>query len=302
MPTTTIIQPLVQSFLDYLKFEKRYSYHTVIAYQQDLQQFFTYLNDQFPSTDISSITHHFIRSWLASLKEKGITSKSINRKLSSLKSFFKHQLRVGIITTSPMTLVVAPKIGKQLPVFVQEKDMANMFRYLPFPDTWKGTTDRLLLQVFYDTGMRSAELVALKETQLDFSKQLIKVLGKGNKERVIPINDKLVSALQSYCTAKKTQLLQANNKYVFVLENGKQLYPKYVYLAVHHYLSLVTTINKKSPHILRHTFATHLTHHGAAINAIKELLGHGSLASTQMYTHNNIEQLKEAYQKAHPKA
>jgi integrase/recombinase XerC len=293
--------PPLQSFLDYLRFEKRYSQHTLIAYQNDLEQFFAYLHQQFQSPALSEITHGYIRSWLANLKEEQITAKSINRKISTLKSFFKHQLRTGVVTVTPMSSVVSPKISKRLPEFVSEADIKTMFAYLPFPDNWRGVTDRLLLQLFYETGMRLSELVNLKESQLDFSKKVIKVLGKGNKERVVPVNALLIDAMKAYQQAKKREVETPDLIYFFVLENGKKLYPKYVYLAVNQYLSQVTTLNKKSPHILRHTFATHLTNKGADLNAVKELLGHSSLAATQIYTHNTIEKLKEAHKKAHPK-
>lgn len=295
-------QPPIQSFLDYLRFEKRYSQHTLIAYENDLKQFFTYLQSQFQSPALAEITHGYIRSWLAEIKGDQITAKSINRKISTLKSFFKHLLRSGIVNITPMSSVVSPKISKRLPEFVSETDIKSMFDYLPFPDDWRGKTDRLLLQLFYETGMRLSELVNLKESQLDFSKKVIKVLGKGNKERVVPVNTLLIQALKAYQQAKKQEIEKPDQVYLFVLENGKKLYPKYVYLSVNQYLSQVTTLNKKSPHILRHTFATHLTNNGADLNAVKELLGHSSLAATQIYTHNTIEKLKEAHKKAHPKA
>jgi integrase/recombinase XerC len=297
-----LYKPYLQSFIDYLRFEKRYSQHTIISYKNDLEQFFSYLSVQYPDTDINDIATTFIRSWLASLKAGKMTAKSVNRKISSLKSFFKYHIRIGKITTSPMWSVITPKISRRLPEFVKEADMKEMFDYLPFPDDWKGCTDRLLLMLFYQTGMRLSELVNLKENQVDFSKQVIKILGKGNKERVVPVSQVLIRELKDYQQAKRKGIEKFDGVYLFVLENGKKLYPKYVYLIVKKYLSKVTTLNKKSPHILRHTFATHLTNNGADLNAVKELLGHSSLASTQVYTHNNIEKLKEAHKKAHPKA
>ncbi len=296
------VQPHVQSFLDYLRYEKRYSQHTIISYQNDLEQFFSYLNNQYQGTTITGIMPAFIRSWLAEMKNEAMTAKSLNRKISTLKSFFKYHIRIGTITASPMWSVVTPKISKRLPEFVKESDMKDIFQYLQFPDNWKGKTDRLLLMLFYQTGMRLSELVNLKEVQVDFSKQVIKVLGKGNKERVVPVSAELIGQFKEYRQAKRKEIENVDAVYFFVLENGKKLYPKYVYLGVKKYLSEVTTLNKKSPHILRHTFATHLTNNGASLNAVKELLGHSSLASTQVYTHNNIEKLKEAHKKAHPKA
>ena len=295
-------QSPLQSFLNYLKFEKRYSQHTIVSYQNDLEQFFAYITSQYQATSLIDIATTYIRSWMAEMKGNKITAKTINRKASSLKSFFKYHLKTGSITATPMWSVITPKISKRLPEFVKEEDMQNMFRYLPFPDDWKGRTDRLLLMLFYQTGMRLSEQVNLKERQVDFSKMVIKVLGKGNKERVIPVGGELVSALKAYQQAKRKEIENFDETYFFVLENGKKLYAKYVYLIVKKYLSAITTLNKKSPHILRHSFATHLTNNGADLNAVKELLGHSSLAATQIYTHNNIEKLKEAHKKAHPRA
>ncbi len=292
----------LQAFLNYLAFEKRYSQHTIVSYRNDLEQFFTYISSQYQVASLPDIATTFVRSWLAELKGENLTAKSINRKASSLKSFFKYHLKTGSVTTTPMWSVITPKISRRLPEFVQEKDMENMFQYLVFPDDWRGKTDRLLLQLFYQTGMRLSELVNLKENQVDVSKKVIKVLGKGNKERVVPVAETLVNELKAYQQHKRQDIENADTTFQFVLENGKKLYAKYVYLAVNKYLSAITTINKKSPHILRHTFATHLTNNGADLNAVKELLGHTSLAATQVYTHNNIEKLKEAHKKAHPRA
>jgi integrase/recombinase XerC len=294
--------PQLQSFLNYVKFEKRYSQHTIISYQNDLEQFFAYITSQYQATSLADIATTYVRSWLAELKGNKLTAKSINRKASSLKSFFKYHIRTGTLTATPMWSVTTPKISKRLPEFVKEADMDNMFRYLPFPPDWKGKTDRLLLLLFYQTGMRLSEQVNLKEGQVDYSKKVIKVLGKGNKERVMPVGDELMGEMKAYRQAKRKEMENFDKTYFFVLENGKRLYAKYVYLVVKKYLSEITTLNKKSPHILRHTFATHLTNNGADLNAVKELLGHSSLASTQVYTHNNIEKLKEAHKKAHPRA
>jgi integrase/recombinase XerC len=294
--------PHLQSFLNYLRFEKRYSQHTIISYQNDLEQFFAYITSQYQATRLADIATVYVRSWLAELKRNKITAKSINRKASSLKSFFKYHIRTGAIAATPMWSVTTPKISKRLPEFVKEKDMSDMFQYLQFPSDWKGKTDRLLLLLFYHTGMRLSEQVNLKESQVDYSKKVIKVLGKGNKERVVPAGNELIHEMKAYHKAKRKEIENFDDTYFFVLENGKRLYAKYVYLIVKKYLSEITTLNKKSPHILRHTFATHLTNHGADLNAVKELLGHSSLASTQVYTHNNIEKLKETHKKAHPRA
>ncbi|HMJ46114.1 MAG TPA: tyrosine-type recombinase/integrase [Ferruginibacter sp.] len=295
-------QAHIQSFLDYLKFQKRYSRHTIISYQNDLVTFFSFLQITFEETELKNITSSFVRSWLASLKEGGITAKSINRKISSLKSFFKYHLRQGHLETSPMTTIISPKTGKRLPQFVDKKDIDTLFSYVEFPDTWNGQTDRLLLQILYNTGIRQAELIDLQERHIDTMNCTIKVFGKGSKERIIPVSNQLIAALQQYMDDKKKKGLGIGNIHLFVNEKDKKLYPKYVYNVSRKYLSLVTTIDKKSPHIFRHSFATHLTNNGADLNAVKELLGHSSLAATQVYTHNTIEKLKDIYKKAHPKA
>jgi len=297
------LYPIIQTFLSYLQFEKRYSSHTLLAYEEDMQQFFTYLSEQFnmPEPALAEIAPAFIRSWLASLKEAKNSAKTINRKISSLKSFFKYHIRTGQLEQSPMTTIVSPKIPKRLPVYVEQKDTDTLFNHVTFPDDWSGKTDRLILLVFYNTGMRLSELVNLKESQINTAATTIKVLGKGNKERVIPVSPALIQEINAY-TASKNTLDCPDRVYLFVNEKGRKLYPRYVYLAVKKYLSLVTTIDKKSPHVLRHTFATHLTNNGADLNAVKELLGHSSLAATQIYTHNTIEKLKDIYKKAHPKA
>jgi integrase/recombinase XerC len=293
---------LIQSFLDYLKFQKRYSQYTIISYQNDLTSFFDFIEIQFSVQSLNEINASFARSWLASLKEKGIESKSINRKISTLKSFFKYQLKKGIIPTSPMATIVSTKVKKRLPQFVAENDINTLFNYMEFPDNWNGKTNRLVFHLLYNTGIRQAELINLKEAHIDTGNSTIKVLGKGNKERILPVSNELSQLIKKYVTDKQTELVLADREILLVSEKGKKLYPKYVYTVVKKYLTAVTTIDKKSPHVLRHTFATHLMNNGADINAVKELLGHSSLAATQIYTHNTIEKLKEVYKKAHPKA
>lgn len=295
-------QNLIQDFLDYLAFQKRYSQHTIISYQNDLTSFFDFVEIQFGHTALGKINAAFVRSWLAGLKEAGMESKSLNRKISSLKSFFKYQLKQGALTVSPMTTIISPKIKKRLPVYVAEKDINTLFSHVEFPESWEGHTHRLLMELFYNTGMRQAELVSLKESQVDSANSNIKVLGKGNKERILPVSKELMAMLQQYIQAKRREFEQVDKTVLLVNKDGKKLYPKYVYNAVRKYLSLVTTVDKKSPHVLRHSFATHLMNHGADLNAVKELLGHSSLAATQVYTHNTIEKLKDVYKKAHPKA
>ena len=290
----------LQSFLNYLSFEKRYSPHTVISYQTDLEQFFAYLTSAYGQTEINVVTSPHIRSWMAELKDEGMGAKTINRKISALKSFFKYLLKQGVISKTPMATVVSPKISKRLPVFVEEKNTKTLFKFVEFSNDWKGKTDRLILSLLYNTGMRLSELINLTEKQVDVAYSQLKVLGKGNKERIIPISNTLAKEIADYISQKPAKPEAA--KELLVNEKGKPLYPKYVYNTVKKYLSLITTLEKKSPHILRHTFATHLMNNDADINSVKELLGHSSLAATQVYTHNTIEKLKEVHKKAHPKA
>jgi len=295
--------PAVQSFVDYLKFEKRYSLHTIRSYQDDLSQFFCYLDGQFGPLKIGEINSPYVRSWLASLMEDGIVPKSIHRKVSTLKSFFKFHVRSGLIQQTPMSQVSVPKVGKRLPVFIKEEDILILMDNLKqSSEDWKSLNARMLIVMFYSTGMRLSELIQLQEKQIDFGKSQIKVLGKGNKERIIPISKTVLDIIEDYRCLKKKEFEQTDS-YFLVTEKGKKIYPKYAYLLVNRFLAdSVKTLDKKSPHVLRHTFATHLTNNGADLNAVKELLGHSSLASTQVYTHNTIGKLKEVYKKAHPKA
>jgi len=292
----------IESFLNSLKFEKRYSLHTIRAYQDDLIQFFDYLQCQFGDIDITAISSSFVRSWLASLKDTRLSAKSIGRKLSTLKSFFKYQMRMGILDTTPVVNVVAPKISKRLPAYVEQGEMTTLLNDVEFPDDWNGKTDRLLVSIFYNTGMRLSELVNLKEKHVDIHGKTVKVLGKGNKERIIPVSTELMNSIQAYQGEKRKEFTEADAVYLMVNKKGRKVYPKYVYRVVNKYLKEVTTIHKKSPHILRHTFATHLMNNGADLNSVKELLGHSSLAATQIYTHNTIEKLKDIHKKAHPKS
>jgi len=292
---------IIQPFLDYLKFEKRFSQHTILAYENDLTAFWDFISIQYGDLKPAEVSHLYIRTWLASLKDAGMTAKSINRKISTLKSYFKYNMKVGEVEQSPMVKIIAPKSEKRLPQFVADKDINTLFNYVDFPDTWQGKTEHLLLSIFYHTGMRLSELINLKESNISFYNHSMRVLGKGNKERVLPVNKELLSLIQSYILEKKG-LVGINAATLLVTEKGKALAARQVYTIVKKYLSLVTTIDKRSPHVLRHTFATHLVNNGADLNAVKEMLGHSSLAATQVYTHNTIEKLKNIYQKAHPKA
>ena len=295
--------PEIQSFIDYLKFEKRYSVHTVRSYHDDLVQFFSFLDSQFGNLAMKEISQSFVRSWLASLKEDEMMSRTINRKISSLKSFFKFHLKQGKIETTPMYNIHAPKISKRLPVFIKEKELADLAKALDTnTEDWDSLNTKMLITIFYATGMRLSEVINLREKQIDFSKKQLKVLGKGNKERIIPAGDELLNKLKNYINEKR-KIFEEPDDILLVTPKGRKLYTKYAYNLVKNILDKeVKTLDKKSPHVLRHTFATHLMNNGANLDAVKELLGHASLASTQIYTHNTIEKLKNVYKKAHPKA
>jgi integrase/recombinase XerC len=296
--THTYIQP----FIDYLKFQKRYSANTVRSYHDDLVQFFDYLQLQFGKLRLNEIGHSYVRSWLASLKERNISAKTLNRKISCLKSFFKYLIKTGQLDQTPMSKVISPKVGKRLPEFIRIEDSAKLIDSLKNTDDWRGLNTRMLITIFYNTGIRLSELINLREEQIDFQKKQIKVLGKGNKERLIPVSVELIAAIRDYIASKRKTFARAD-EVLLVTEKGKKMYPKYPYLVVKTFLAQeVQPLQKKSPHILRHSFATHLSNNGADLNAIKDLLGHSSLAATQVYTHNTIEKLKDVYKKAHPKA
>ncbi|MEQ1554279.1 MAG: tyrosine-type recombinase/integrase [Ferruginibacter sp.] len=297
-----LFSELQYNFLEHLRFQKRYSNHTIISYENDLTAFFNFIGSNYTESNIESIKASYIRSWLASMKEADMASRSLNRKISSLRSFFKYLLKKEIVKVNPVTAIISPKMPKRLPQFVEEKDTKNLFTTISFADGFKGLTEKLLLEILYNTGMRKAELISLCEHQIDVSNSNVKVLGKGNKERLIPISKTLIFNIKYYIAEKRKLFDKQENNVLLISEKGKILDPKYVYNVAKKYLAEVTTIHKKSPHILRHSFATHLMNNGADLNAVKELLGHSSLAATQIYTHNTIEKLKDVYKKAHPKA
>jgi integrase/recombinase XerC len=295
------MHPLAQSFFNYIEFEKRYSKHTLEAYKTDLVQLSDFLVKN-ESNDITRATHHDIRNWIVSMMEQKVSARSINRKISTLKSFYKFLMRKGEIKKSPLGKVQSPKTSKRLPVFVELPGIEKLMKEVEFPEGYEGLRDKMILELFYGTGMRRNELINLKETDVDSYNSQIKVLGKGNKERLIPIHNSLLASVKSFMAEKKRLLEPSAGNFLITNENGSKLPPATVYQVVKKYLNLVTTVDKKSPHVLRHTFATHLMNNGADINAVKELLGHTSLAATQVYTHNTIDKLKEIYRQAHPKA
>jgi len=292
----------IQEFLDYLQFQKRFSEHTIISYRTDLRAFFDYVATEYNIVAIQEVTPPIIRSWLSKLKSEKAASKTINRKISTLKSFFKYHLRLGHILMNPVSGISSLKVSRRLPVFIEEKDMEVLFRDRGFTTNWSERVAQLILLLLYQTGIRLSELINLEENQVDKSSSVIKVLGKGNKERLIPVSNQLLSAIDDYLVEKRKLFTGTSNRYLLVNKKGNQLYPRYVYNVVKENLSKVSTVQRKSPHVMRHSFATHLTNHGAQINAIKDLLGHSSLAATQIYTHNSIEKLKEVHKQAHPKS
>ncbi len=289
------------NFLSYLKFEKRYSVHTVVAYENDLQQFSDYIEKIYELNQASQVRHTQVRSWLVSLMEGKIDARSINRKISSLKSYFKFLMKTGSLDKDPMKKVQSPKVSKRLPAFVEEKNIRDFISSYPYPDNYIGVRNKLILILFYSTGMRLNELVNLKVEDIDFYNQSIKVLGKGNKERLIPFGGELNDLLKNYIMIRKKEFITETEK-LFLTDKGIKIYHRLVYRIINQQLQVLTTIEKKSPHVLRHSFATHMLNHGADINAIKEILGHANLSATQVYTHNTIDKLKNIYKQAHPKA
>jgi integrase/recombinase XerC len=292
-----------ESFIQFIRYEKRYSPHTVIAYNNDITQFYAFITKDFEIQSIEQVNHQMIRSWIISLNNDKVTPRTINRKLSSLKTYYRYLLKEQIVNVNPFLKITAPKTGKSLPEFVVKEKMDELFDLVDFGNNFKGVRDKLILDMFYCTGMRLSELVNLSDTDIDVPNQKIKVLGKRNKERIIPFISSLGNSISNYTVLRnKVVELKVNNNCFFVTEKGKKIYKKLVYRIVNSYLSRVSTLHKKSPHLLRHTFATHMLNNGADLNAIKELLGHANLSATQVYTHNTIDKLKTIYKQAHPRA
>lgn len=292
------------AFIRYLRFERRYSAHTVEAYERNLFQFQHYYKEAYgDELVVKGISHHHIRSWLADIREKDSDTKAttLNHKIAALSSFFKYSIRQGYVEKNPVRQLHALRLPKRLPVALQEKQADHLVNEGAFGTGMRGFTDRLICELLYSTGMRRQELLTLRETDIAWAQKLLRVMGKGGKERMIPIGDSLIDDLRDYIAAKRRDLEKPNKEYLLVLETGKPLYASYVYRVVNTHLSQVTTQEKRSPHVLRHSFATHLLNNGANIQAIKELLGHSSLAATQVYTHTDIERLKEIHKTAHPR-
>lgn len=291
---------MVETFLKYLSFEKRYSQHTVDAYRKDLQQFYEFLFSEFDITNVEEARHPHIRSWIVSLMDKDLSPKSVNRKIATLKSLYKFLLAREYIETNPTSQIKPLKTEKDLPSFVKESEITNLLDRVEFSADFSGQRDRLLLELLYSTGIRLSELIGLKETDVNFYENTIRVLGKRNKERIIPIGNSLIYLISDYQKLRKE--MGSKEGALLLTDSGDPMYPMFIYRKVKNYLNAVTTLSKKSPHVMRHTFATHLLNKGADLNAVKDLLGHTSLAATQVYTHNSIEKLKAAFDQAHPKA
>ncbi len=294
---------MLESFLKYIEYEKRYSPHTISSYKGDLERFLQFVNKEYQTNQIQEINHAVIRSWIIFLSESGIGSRSINRKIAALKSYFKFLLKREVIEENPTQRLKPLKVEKKLPSFVRESEMDQMLDHFQFSEDFEGFRDRLVIELLYGTGIRLSELINLRKADVNLFENHIKVLGKRNKERIIPISAFIVKLIKEYAKQVALQMGEANeNEYLILTDKGDQTYPVFIYRLIRKYLEQFSHSDKKSPHVLRHTFATHLLNKGADLNAVKELLGHTSLAATQVYTHNSLDKLKKVFDQAHPKA
>lgn len=289
-----------ESFLQHIALERRLSAHTVAAYRSDLEDFLHFIQARC-LTSVNQVRHWHIRAWAAEQLQRGVSARSVNRRLSCLKTYFKYLKTREWITQDPMRKVVGPKTGRRLPVFVAERDMEALFTRVSFPSNYAGQLERMLLEVFYGTGLRSSEVIQLKVSDVDTSRMTLNVLGKGGRMRTVPFAHYLADALEHFLRLRAEAFPGNAEPWLFLNKKGVQLKPSFVYRVIHKYLSAISSVEQCSPHVLRHTFATHLSNRGADLKAIKELLGHSSLAATQIYTHNSIGRLIEVYEQAHPK-
>ena len=293
---------LIKAFLEYLLLERNYSERTISSYGADLREFEDYLKKTDAELDFTKVHADHVRGWIASLMDNGKTATYVNRKLSSLRSFYRFLLRRKEVTVNPMVKIVGPKKKKPLPSFVREKDMDRLLDELSFGEGFEGCRDRIILELFYATGMRLSELIGLNDVDVDFSARLIKVTGKRNKQRLIPFGDELAEDLLIYIKVRNETFPEKETDAFFVCKSGKRVYPMQVYRLVKRNLSKVVTLKKRSPHVLRHTFATAMLNDNAELRAVQALLGHESLATTEVYTHTTFEELKKVYELAHPRA
>lgn len=292
-------------FLKYLEFEKRYSSHTIKAYKEDLNQFTDFCKNHSAiiGGDLLKVDHKVIRIWIVKLNKADIKPRSIRRKISCLKSFYKFLYKNDYIKNNPTNKLVLPKVEKRLPQFIPEGNMDSLLDTKMFSEDFNGLRDKMIIELLYNTGMRLSELIEIKHKNFDVFTEQVKILGKRNKERICPLTPYIINIYNNYLVEKiKLGFCADGESYLFVTDKGNKLYPKFVYRKVKYYLGQVTGIRKKSPHVLRHTFATHILNRGADLNAVKELLGHSSLAATQVYTHNTFERIKKIYKQAHPRA
>jgi integrase/recombinase XerC len=291
-----------ESFLQYLQIEKRYSLHTVRSYLNDLDQFYSFLASLGLPEDPVPVTSYDIRAWIVSMLDSNYSTISVHRKISCLRVFYRFLRKEGVIKSDPLEKVVLPKRTKSLPVFIEEEALTQLLDNFSFGDGFTGIKNRTIIELLYLTGMRRSELIGLRDNDLDLSEGSVKVTGKRNKQRIIPLVKPFIKRLEEYVKVRNESIQTENNGWFFITKSGNKLYDKYVYNTVNSYLAMVTTIEKKSPHVLRHTFATHMLNRGADLNSIKELLGHANLSATQIYTHNTFEKLKKVYKQAHPRA
>ena len=293
---------MVNAFLTYLSVEKRCSKHTTVSYRNDLSNLSDYLLTTYEFSTPEFATYPMLRSWIVNLVDQEMMPKTINRKIACLRSFYHFLQKKECITKDPTLKIRALKVKKSLPIFVEEDNMIKLLDQIEFHNSFDSIRDKLVLELLYGTGIRLSELIGLKSADVNLYQKTIKVLGKGNKERIIPIHDTFITLSKEYTNKKKSESFGNNNDFFVVTNDGEQAYPMFIYRLVRKYLDQITTVDKRSPHVLRHTFATHLLNKGADLNAIKDLLGHTSLAATQVYTHNSIDKLKAIFDQAHPKS